>query len=155
VTQPFAVYRPQVKPGQEREKPRKHLSRSSSLRGKPVTSDEADEFLAATYYPHVKAQPCCVCGDSREVHAHHFSGMANPKSPSKTLKRSHVGVAKYATLPLCPLCHMNAHSGKGERAWLEAMVPNAVALSHRLLAEAALIAVARSLSLAQALEEAA
>jgi hypothetical protein len=129
------------------EKPKKHLAKGSSLRAKPVTSDEADEFLASVYYQHVKAQACCVCGDVREVHAHHFSGMANPKSPGKTLKRSHVGVAKYATLPLCPLCHMNAHSGKGERAWLEANVPNAVALSHRLLAEAALIATARALAL--------
>jgi hypothetical protein len=139
-------FRPQ--PKRERpEKPKKHLAKGSSLRGKPVTSDEADEFLASVYYGHVKAQPCCVCGDSREVHAHHFSGMANPKSPSKTLKRSHVGIGKYATLPLCPQCHESAHSGKGERAWLEAMVPNAVALSHRLLGEAALIATARALAL--------
>jgi hypothetical protein len=147
-------FRPQPKHARP-EKPKKHLAKGSSLRAKPVTSDEADLYLANVYYQHVKAQACCVCGDSREVHAHHFSGMANPKSPGKTLKRSHVGIGKYATLPLCPQCHESAHSGKGERAWLEAMVPNAVALSHRLLAEAALIAVARSLSLAQALEEAA
>jgi hypothetical protein len=151
---PLGEYNPQPKHGRP-EKPKKHLAKGSSLRAKPVTSGEADAVLASVYYEHVKSQPCCVCGVTGEVHAHHFSGMASPKSPSKTLKRSHVGIAKYATLPLCPQCHERAHSSKGERAWLEANVPNAVALSHRLLAEAALIATARALSLAQALEEAA
>jgi hypothetical protein len=157
---PLGEYNPQ--PKRERpEKPKKHLAKGSSLRAKPVTSDEADLYLANVYYQHVKAQPCCICKSTTGVQAHHFSGMSNPKQPGTVLKRSHVGLPKYAALPVCEKCHGTAHAEKrrklNEREWVEANVPGgmegALSLALRLLAEASL--EARRLSLAQALEEAA
>lgn len=51
------------------------------------------------YLAFVRKQFCCICGDDRNIHAHHT------ESGGVGLKGS-----DYSAVPLCPKCHVKIHN---------------------------------------------
>lgn len=57
------------------------------------------------YRAFVRSKPCCSCGSSRGVEAHHAFGPY--LGGGKSLKGS-----DYGSVPLCLLCHRGEHDGR-------------------------------------------